>query len=74
LGTKETIEDFGVIGALTHKFTLTNTTKNNAWYGYLTPTLFSIPNTGFDEEIEINGISDIEALKYYYYDNTTEAF
>jgi hypothetical protein len=45
---------------------LTGVTNGNncMWLGWLTPDLFSIANTGFDESIELNGISRIEALKY----------
>jgi hypothetical protein len=68
LGTKETMEQFGVIGETTHSFTLTYSNNVRVWRGYLVSSLFSISNTGFDEEIELNAISDIESLKYQYWD------
>jgi hypothetical protein len=70
LGTKETIEAFGVIGETTHRFTLSCPDYGWQWTGYLVGTLFNIANTGFDEEIELNGIHELEALKYLYFDLT----
>jgi hypothetical protein len=69
-GTPTIIEDFGVIGEKTHSFTLTGVVGSMTftWNGYLTDTLFNIPNTGYDEVVEVNGISDIEALKYRSWD------
>jgi hypothetical protein len=75
LGTPSTtIEQFGGIENQTHSFTLTGVSNGNncQWKGYLTPDLYSIANTGFDEVVELNGISEIEALKYEDFDLETE--
>jgi hypothetical protein len=62
LGTKELYEQFGAIGYDTHPFTLT-ASCGHTFKGYLTPEVFSMPNTGFDEYFSINGVSEIENLK-----------
>jgi hypothetical protein len=67
VGDLEDIEAFGIIGQKTHPFTLTHTTATGTtytWKGYLAETLFNVANTGFKEVVSINGISEVEALKY----------
>jgi hypothetical protein len=67
LGDISDVEAFGLITQNSHSFVLTHTPSTGityTWKGYLSETLFNIANTGFDEPISINGISDIEAIKY----------
>jgi hypothetical protein len=71
LGDLSTVESFGIIGVKTHSFVLTHITATGTtytWRGYLSETLFNIANTGFDETISLNGISQIEAVKYTDFD------
>jgi hypothetical protein len=66
VGTPATIEQFGVIQEFNQPFTLTFTRSGvkYEWRGYLIDDIFDIPNTGFEELISINGISELESLKY----------
>jgi hypothetical protein len=70
IGTPEKIEQFGVIQEYNQPFTLTykRSGVTYTWNGYLIDDVFSVPNTGFEEVIEINGISELEGLKYRSYD------
>jgi hypothetical protein len=63
LGTKELYDDFGEITWNSHPFELASDSGYN-WLGYLTPDVFSMPNTGYREEFSMNGISQVEALKF----------
>ncbi|MDR2692124.1 MAG: hypothetical protein LBB73_07540 [Dysgonamonadaceae bacterium] len=63
LGTKELYDDFGEITNTSHPFELASD-SGYKWLGYLTPDVFSMPNTGYREEFSMNGISQVEALKF----------
>ena len=71
LGKKELYDAFGTITWNSHPFTITGDSEDEAnpytFKGYLVPDVFSMPNTGFREEFELNGISEVEALKYVPY-------
>ena len=71
LGTKDLYEQFGRIEYDTHAFTLSSA-NGHTFKGYLTPEVFSMPNTGFDEYFVINAVSAIENLKNIPFD--TDAY
>jgi hypothetical protein len=75
IGTPATIEQFGIIQEYNQPFKLTYSRSGVSyeWRGYLIDDIFNIPNTGYDEVISINGISQIEALKYRSFDQTDSA-
>jgi hypothetical protein len=62
---------FGEITWNSHPFELVSD-SGFKWLGYLTPDVFSMPNTGYDENFAINGISQVEALKYIPYESLSK--
>jgi hypothetical protein len=70
IGTPATIEQFGIIQEFNQPFKLSYSRSDVTyeWRGYLIDDIFNMPNTGYDEVIGVNAISQIEALKFRSFD------
>lgn len=77
-GNKSKFDQFGVIGYKTHKITVNYGVNGSSTYktfvGYLLPDVYTVPNTGFDENFSINFESTLGQLDRILYNGATNIY